>query len=133
MRTYEIDGGRFSTLEEFWEHFSERVLPGHSWGHNLDALNDVLRGGFGTPDEGFRLIWMNSELSHQLLGYGETVRQLEIRLENCHSDNRDSVADKLQAAQSESGTTVFDWIVKIIEIHGIGGEEGEDGVELCLR
>ena len=43
MKTYEIDGEHFSTLEAFYE------------GRNLDAFNDILRGGFGTPDEGFVL------------------------------------------------------------------------------
>ena len=48
MQTYTIDGERFSTLEEFYEEIG-RVLQLGSWGHNLDAFNDILRGGFGTP------------------------------------------------------------------------------------
>ena len=133
MRTYELDGRKFSTLEEFWEHFSDQVLSDHSWGCNLDAFNDVLRGGFGTPDEGFQLVWINSDLSRDLLGCSETVRQLEIRLESCHSSNRVAVASDLHAAKHKSGSTVFDWIVEIIETHGKGGEESEDGIELYLR
>jgi RNAse (barnase) inhibitor barstar len=48
---YEIDGSRFSTLEDFFEEISSVLIPGYSWGHNLEAFNDILRGGFGTPVE----------------------------------------------------------------------------------
>lgn len=46
---YEIDGARFTTLEGFYDEVSRVLIPGASWGHNLDAFNDILRGGFGTP------------------------------------------------------------------------------------
>jgi hypothetical protein len=44
----EIDGQRFSTLEEFYEEISRALVLNAEWGHNLDAFNDILRGGFGT-------------------------------------------------------------------------------------
>ena len=69
METYRIDGERFSTLEEFYEEISRVLIPNAKWGHNLDAFNDILRGGFGTPDEGFILIWENSAVSKRRLGY----------------------------------------------------------------
>src|SRR3954452_6697076 len=97
--TYEIDGARFSTLEDFFEEISRVLIPGAEWGHNLDAFNDILRGGFGTPDGGFVLRWMNSELSRERLGHAETVRQLERRLEGCHSSNRPFVARDLEQAK----------------------------------
>jgi RNAse (barnase) inhibitor barstar len=65
---YEIDGANFSTLEGFYDEFSRVVIPGVSWGHNLDAFDDVLYGGFGTPDDGFVLRWKNHDLSRQRLG-----------------------------------------------------------------
>jgi len=130
--TYEIDGSRFSTLEEFFEEISEVLIPGVFWGHNLDAFNDILRGGFGTPVEGFRLVWKNSHLSRERLGYPETVRQLNLRLARCHPLNRDSVAEELKSALKNEGATVFDWLVEIIEVHGPGGEEKEDNVELVF-
>jgi RNAse (barnase) inhibitor barstar len=67
-RTYLIDGERFSTLEEFFDQISAHVIPGASWARNLDAFNDILRGGFGTPEEGFILEWRNSALSKTRLG-----------------------------------------------------------------
>src|ERR1700688_3666347 len=80
---YQIDGSRSAILEEFYEEVSRVLIPGESWGRNLDAFNDDLRGGFGTPLDGFTVDWKNHALSIQRLGYDETVRQLEIRLGIC--------------------------------------------------
>lgn len=130
-QVYEIDGTRFSTLEEFYEEVSRVLIPGAYWGRNLDAFNDILRGGFGTPEEGFALVWKNSDLSRRRLGYLETVWQLGLRLEKCHPANREYVAHDLEAERQE-GPTVFDWLVEIIRVHCPRGEEEEDGVELVL-
>jgi RNAse (barnase) inhibitor barstar len=132
-RVYEIDGADFSTLEEFYDTISIKVIPGADWGRNLDAFNDILRGGFGTPDGGFILRWKNSQMSRERLGYPETVRQLELRLKKCHRTNRKQVAKDLGEARSHTGPTAFDWLVEIIKDHCAGGSEEEDGLELCLE
>lgn len=129
---YEIDGRDFSTLDEFYDVISRMLIPRAEWGHNLDAFNDILRGGFGTPDDGFVLRWTNSELSRERLGYAETVRQLERRLSRCHPTNRQTVAEDLERARRGIGPTVFAWLVEIIHVHCAGGEEQEDSVELIL-
>jgi RNAse (barnase) inhibitor barstar len=130
--TYEIDGRGFSTLEGFYDEISRVLIPGAEWGHNLDAFNDILRGGFGTPDGGFVLRWVNSDFSRKRLGYQETVRQLETRLQRCHPSNRASVARDLEQARRHEGSTVFDWLVEIFHVHTAGGREEEDGIELVL-
>jgi RNAse (barnase) inhibitor barstar len=130
---YELDGTRFSTLEEFYAEVSRVLIPGSDWGHNLDALNDILRGGFGTPEGGFTIRWLHHTVSAERLGYPETVRQLELRLSRCHPSNRSSVTDDLMQAQRGEGATVFDWLLDIIRRHGSGGSEGTDGVTLELR
>lgn len=116
-KIYQIDGQLFSTLEEFYEHFSKVVLQDNDWGRNLDAFNDVLWGGFGTPDEGFVLLWKYSNISREKLNYSETIRQLRHRLQTCHSTNRELVAIDLEKAMRHEGSTVFDWIVEIILYH----------------
>src|SRR5262245_50447796 len=113
--TFEIDGGRFSTLDGFYDEFTRAVIPGIEWGHNLDALNDVLRGGMGTPEGGFDLIWRNSAKSRLDLGHAETVRQLERRLSRCHPSNRAGIESKIEVARQNQGDTVFDWLVEVLE------------------
>ena len=129
---YVIDGTEFSNLEAFYDVVSRVLIPGAEWGRNLDAFNDILRGGFGTPEGGFILRWKNSAESQERLAYPETIRQLEKRLTRCHPSNRGHVAKDLEEARRNSGPTVFDWLVEIIQVHCTGGAEEEDGVELHL-
>jgi hypothetical protein len=96
---YEIDGRDFATLEEFYGVVSRVLIPGAKWGHNLDAFNDILRGGFGTPEGGFILRWKNSAVSRERLGYPETVRQLDRRLTRCHPRSRQAVGEELDRAR----------------------------------
>ncbi|MFE9959559.1 hypothetical protein [Micromonospora sp. NPDC005299] len=57
-----IDGAHFSDFDGFAREFS-RLLCHYTWRGTLDAFNDLLRGGFGTPEGGWVLRWRNSELS----------------------------------------------------------------------
>lgn len=132
-KTYEIDGRDFSTLEAFYGVVSRALIPGVSWGRNLDAFNDILRGGFGTPAGGFVLVWERSALSRERLGYAETVRELRRRLARCHPSNKREVLAEIEAAERGVGPTVFDWLVEVIRDHGEGGSQAQDGVELVLR
>ncbi|HVS38983.1 MAG TPA: barstar family protein [Gemmataceae bacterium] len=129
---YEIDGREFGSLEEFYDLISRVLIPGTAWGRNLDAFNDILRGGFGTPDNGFVLRWKNVDVSRERLGYPETVRQLERILRNCLPANRHIYIAELERARNNAGPTVFDWLSDIIRIHCSDGVEKEDGVELIL-
>ena len=62
-----IDGARFSDFDGFAREFS-RLLRDYTWRGNLDAFNDLLRGGFGTPEGGWVLRWVNADLSRTALG-----------------------------------------------------------------
>jgi hypothetical protein len=128
-----IDGLEFSTLEGFFDHVSSRIIPDATWGRNLDAFNDILRGGFGTPEGGFVLCWNNHDISKRRLGHEETARQLRKRLARCHPTHVASVETALAAALRHEGSTVFDWLVEIVRLHSVGGEEQEDGIELILQ
>ena len=131
-KIYVLDGQRFSTLDEFFDEIERVLAPNSDWRRNLDALEDLLRGGFGTPVGGFVLRWKNAALSRERLGFPETVRQLRIRLERCHPDGQSQVEQQLKAAKKFQGATTFDWVMAIIRRHGPGGEEATDGIELLL-
>jgi histidinol-phosphatase len=132
-RTYVIDGEKFHNLEEFYDEISRVLVPGMEWGRNLDAFNDILRGGFGTPEGGFVLRWKNSATSRNRLDQAETAHQLEHRLQNCHPSNRTDIQKDLKLSRSGQGSTVFDWVVEVIRTHGPSGEEADDRVDLILE
>jgi RNAse (barnase) inhibitor barstar len=127
-----VDGANFSDFDGFAREFS-KLLCHHSWHGNLDAFNDILGGGFGTPETGWVLQWRNSDLSRAALGYEATLRRLEQILITCHPSNRSNVKDRIRRAQKCEGPTLFDEIVEIIRDHGAGGEQAEDGIVLDLR
>lgn len=66
-KTIYINGNHFYTLEGFYNEIDHVLTKDIEWdtGHNLDAFNDLLRGGFGVFEFGERIkiIWINSQKS----------------------------------------------------------------------
>lgn len=67
-----INGDKFATLSEFYDEVENKLTKGLDGkiGRNLDALNDVLTGGFGVHDyeEPIQIKWINSVKSKKDLG-----------------------------------------------------------------
>ena len=86
-----INGDNFSDLEGFYTEIDSVLTNDLDWktGHNLNAFNDLLCGGFGVHeyDESIKIVWENSDKSKRDL-------------------------NKLQAGQ-----TIFDILVDIIKGH----------------
>jgi hypothetical protein len=126
-----IDGRTFSDFDGFAREFTG-LLRNYTWRGNLDAFNDLLRGGFGTPDNGWVLKWVNAELSWSALGYDATILRLQELLQRCDPSNRSTIQARIRQAERHKGLTLFDEIVDIIREHGPGCGESEDGVLLEL-
>jgi RNAse (barnase) inhibitor barstar len=75
MKHIIIDGNNFSTLNGFYDEVEAKLTKGLSWkiGRNLDAFNDVLRGGFGVHDyeEKYKLTWLNASKSENDFKYSD--------------------------------------------------------------
>lgn len=71
-RVYVIDGGYFDNKEQFFARMAQTfsVGQGQKIGRNLDAFNDLLRGGFGQHEYGepIHIIWKNVNRSRWVLG-----------------------------------------------------------------
>ena len=63
MKTFEIDGRKISTIQEFLAETGRAVFGDPLWVSNLNGLDDALYGGMGTPDDGFELVWIEHEQS----------------------------------------------------------------------
>ena len=86
MKQFVIDGERFSDLAGFYEYVGTVLCPGFGWGKNLDAFNDILRGGFGAFEYGepIQILWLSSDKSHNDLGSkvpGHAQTQFEMLVE----------------------------------------------------
>ncbi len=130
--TYIIDGTHFETLEGFFREIGGAVVPCAKWGASLEGFADILDGRLGTPTAGFTLRWHHHAVSRERLGYPETVRQLELRLQSCQPATRPGVARQLEQARAGAGPTVFDWLVQIVRARGPGATHKAHAVELVL-
>ncbi len=109
-----IDGNAFSTLDEFYDEMARLLTRDLTWrpGHNMDALHDLLRGGFGVHEvgESIEFCWTHAGKSRRDFGYGATAAYWEKLLQKCHPTNRAGIMQKLEAAQKHEGPTLFDII-----------------------
>ncbi|NBH08595.1 barstar family protein [Amycolatopsis sp. SID8362] len=126
-----IDGSCFADFDGFTREFS-RLLLDYTWRGNLDAFDDILGGGFGTPDHGWVLRWLNSERSRSALGYEATIRWRQQLLLACRASNRPAIQAGVVRAKRGEGPTLFDEIVGIIRDHGPKGDETGNGIHLEL-
>lgn len=77
-----IDGNNFEDLEGFYCEIDKLLTKDLEWktGHNLDAFNDLLRGGFGVHEFGQSIVikWINYDKSKKDLGNDIILTLLEI-------------------------------------------------------
>lgn len=81
VKTFEIDGDRFTSLTGFYDEVGRQLMGNAPWGRNLDAFNDILRGNIGLLPERFRIIWRRAFVSKELMngtGPGSFVDLLDI-------------------------------------------------------
>jgi RNAse (barnase) inhibitor barstar len=120
-KTIVLNGSNISSLDSFYDELESKLTKDLGWktGRNLNAFNDVLRGGFGVYEyeEPIRLIWQNSNESKEKLGWDETIKYISAKLKTCHPTNIQSVKDDLHLAQQHKGQTLFELIVDIIQTH----------------
>ncbi len=87
-----INGKNFSTIEGFYIEVDNVLTKDLEWqtGHNLDAFNDLLRGGFGVHEyeEPIKIVWASSEKSKKELNEivdGKTFYQIIVDIISEHA------------------------------------------------
>lgn len=120
-QTIIINGENFSDLESFYDEIDRVLTKDLDWqtGHNLDAFNDLLRGGFGVYEyeEPIRLIWENFSKSKSDLGLEATKKWYERKISENKTENQQFFTDKLRQLTENNGQTLFDIILEIISEH----------------
>ena len=86
---FTIDGRRFSNMAGFYDEVEQVFICGLDWkiGRNLNAFNDILRGGFGRHEYGqpIHIQWLAYEKSVRNLGKETMDTIVEIILDTDHS------------------------------------------------
>ncbi len=91
MKTFILDGNNFTDMEGFYNEIDKLLTKNLQWktGHNLNAFNDLLRGGFGVHEynEQITIRWINFDKSKESLGDKMVLILLEIMLDCDDSDH----------------------------------------------
>ena len=115
-----INGNNFADLESFYDEIDRVLTKDLNWqtGHNLDAFNDLLRGGFGVYEyrEPIKLIWKNTLKSKTDLGLDATKKWYEERIIFWKDEevNLQHFENGLKELIENNGQTLFDIILEII-------------------
>ena len=121
MKKITLEGAKITNLEEFYNEIEKKLTKDLGWsiGRNLDAFNDVLRGGFGVHEygESIALVWLDVTKSQAYLGHQERADYLQKRLDAGYPFNRESLREQLELAQQGKGPTIFELILEIIKEH----------------
>lgn len=85
MKTLILDGNNFHDLQGFYDEIDKILTKNLTWrtGHNLDAFNDLLRGGFGVHEyeEPILIQWVHYRKSKSDLGNETMLKLLEVFLD----------------------------------------------------
>ena len=116
-----LDGSQFDDLPGLAREFSKH-LDAHEWHGGLDAFDDILAGGFGTPEGGFVLRWLNSERSAHVLGAATFLTLLTSSVLTDPVGTRAKVASTWSLSSARRGKGVMRWCPGTPA--GVGGRSG---------
>ncbi|MBO9723307.1 MAG: barstar family protein [Novosphingobium sp.] len=116
-----IEGGRITGIPSFYDEINRVFMAGENWklGESLDALDDLLHGGYGTVQGigAVTLVWRDMAASRSALGAETTCRFLEERQKLRPMFNGSPIAEQLVALAAGRGTTYFDIVMDIFAAH----------------
>jgi RNAse (barnase) inhibitor barstar len=118
MKTITIDGSAITNIDTFYDEIYRKFCPNlKGFGRNLDAFNDVLRGGFGEFEYGtpIKLVWTNSNNSKIALGYGAKANYLRRIKVQTDRSNYKYIDARISEADRQEGRTLFDQIIEVIK------------------
>ena len=116
-KEYSIDGNNISNFKEFVQEFNKKVFKSDHWHGNIDTLDDMLDGGYGTPDESedFTIFWENASKSREDLDANEYLMWKMKGADMRYAD--ESFKKEIELAQSGLGMTMFMLLVNTIVNH----------------
>jgi RNAse (barnase) inhibitor barstar len=116
-----LDGARVHDIASFFDEVNRVFMAGEDWtlAPSLDALDDLLYGGYGALDGAapVTLHWPGFEHSRQALGLQATRRFLQAKLAQPGRYDMPRIARELAALEAGTGPTYFEIVLQIIAAH----------------
>ncbi|MEO9338442.1 ribonuclease inhibitor [Mesorhizobium sp. SB112] len=121
FKTLIIDGNNVHDISSFYDEINRVFMAGEDWkiGPSLDALDDMLYGGFGAlkGDEAVILTWKAIEKSRDDLGLDATRSYYLKKLEQPSNFDVGRIRQHLAELESGIGPTYFEIVLQIIADH----------------
>jgi len=119
MKKVYLDSEMINNLDSFYDEVARKLAGslGNDFGRNLDAFNDVLRGGFGIHEygESLELIIQDHIKLITVLGWEQTINYISQKLLHCHPSNLENIKNDLELAKKHQGKTLWEIILEIIQ------------------
>ena len=119
--TLTIAGGDIHDIPSFYAEINRVFMAEEDWklGESLDALDDMLRGGYGAIQgrAPVRLIWQDIARARAGLGFETTRAYLQAKLERPELYDVERIGRQLAALESGAGQTYFEIILEVIAGH----------------
>jgi len=119
--TLTLDGHRIHDIASLYDEINRVCMADENWqlGPSLDALDDLLYGGYGALDGDARvtLVWTDFEASRTALGIAATRHYLQGKLDAPGRFDRVRFQAELDALDAGTGQTYFDIVLSIIAAH----------------
>ncbi|MCF2518627.1 ribonuclease inhibitor [Dyadobacter sp. CY351] len=116
-----IQGSSIQGIASFYTEINRLFMADEEWqiAESLDALDDLLYGGFGAAKgaTALELIWLDMEISRLSLGYEETRRYYLEKLRPGSPFNKALFSEKLKALETSEGKTYFDLVMDVFASH----------------
>lgn len=113
-----IEGNNFSDLDGFFNEIDRVLTKNLDWqtGHNFNAFNDLLRGGFGVHDyeEPITLIWKNAGKSKNDLGLKARENRLKQQISDTTGTQQQFFKDELKDLEKNKKPTFSTSLSKLL-------------------
>jgi RNAse (barnase) inhibitor barstar len=120
-RTFHLDGGRIRDIPSFYDELNRVFMHEVDWqlGQSLDALDDMLYGGYGTADgDGpVTVVWEHHERSRVALGIAATRAYYENKIAHPEVFDTARARRQLDALEDGSGPSYFEIVLDVFASH----------------
>ncbi len=118
--TLTLNGAAITGIPSFYAELNRVFMADEDWrlGESLDALNDLLYGGYGALHgaDTATIIWTDFEQSREALGLAATRAWLQAKIASPHF-NTDLFTRELAALEAGAGQTYLDRILEVFVDH----------------
>lgn len=119
--TLTIDGSTVHDIPSLYAELNRVLMPDEGWtlGESLDALDDLLYGGFGVldGDSPAQLTWRDHRASRAALGAETTRSYYEAKLARPEVYSAATARAALDALDAGTGPTYFDLVLQVFADH----------------